>query len=498
VNGTQVLEPTAAFASARRPDVIAAAASLLLLEVGLLPVLNERHRLVPMVAALAIAAVLPIVGAASRGRVDIFELGVAVSVAYVLVLPARAVVVLLDLDFGADGGVLMASPQDERLALTVATLALVAGGIAYNSRLGPRLASRVRVPRVPLIERPPFLLAAATYALGLCGQAVVFGINTNEGVRSLIGARVLGLVSATSGFLLIGLALLTRRAMIAGRLAKLTLAAAIATSIGLSVAAQFKEGALLSLLIPLVMWSATAGRRIRWRSIALVGLLGIALFSLVTVARLATVRIGTNDPQTVLQALPDQAANYNWINGHERRFRPWMPIGDPLIATSRRLYIFDALVVAVRYTPSDIPHQHGRTLERLGAGLVPRVLWPGKPSPNVGIWFSTYYWGRYVPADVEKAPQAVSHIAELWIDFGVLGSIVGLALFGVWYRFVHAALSQRDNATAALFYTVIFATVVDVTRDIPLSYLTLVQRLVVCTLFVFGLSLLSRLRQARA
>jgi hypothetical protein len=81
-------------------------------------------------------------------------------------------------------------------------------------------------------------------------------------------------------------------------------------------------------------------------------------------------------------------------------------------------------------------------------------------------------------------PQTITHPGELYIDFGIAGVIVGLAVLGFWYRFAWEATRPRESATAALLYTLIFVTVVDVDRDLPLVYVTLVQRLATATLLI--------------
>jgi hypothetical protein len=150
------------------------------------------------------------------------------------------------------------------------------------------------------------------------------------------------------------------------------------------------------------------------------------------------------------------------------------------------------MVLALRYTPSNIPYQEGATLQNLASGLVPRVLWPGKPTIGIGYWFGVNYWRP--PSQVRVAPQAITHPGEFYIDFGVAGVIVGLALLGLFYRFIWESLRPHESATVALLYTILFLTVVVVDRDLPLVYVTLVQRLVVTGILLLVLVAAARIR----
>jgi hypothetical protein len=145
----------------------------------------------------------------------------------------------------------------------------------------------------------------------------------------------------------------------------------------------------------------------------------------------------------------------------------------------------------VIYTPKEIPFQHGATLRNLASGLVPRVLWPDKPTVGIGYWFAQSYWGT--PAGVREVPQSVTHLGELWIDFGWAGVAVGMAILGVWYRFLYSALRPRESGTGAILYVIALLTVLPVDRDFPLVYITLIQRLAFVALLFGAVALIGRL-----
>jgi trans-aconitate methyltransferase len=437
---------------------------------------------------------IPIAGAQQRGRVEVFELGVAIALVYLALFPLRAAAVLLHLDPLTNPRVLIAPDADIRLTLALAALALAAGGVAYNASLGERLGQRVRIPRIAALDRPSRWLAWPIYLIGLAAQSVVLVWNPAGGGAFVPSYRLQGLVSDATGLMVIGLCLIARRAALDagygfGKLASLIAALAIGISVG--VAGQFKETVLLVLLTPLVVWNFSRPHPITWRTVITVAVIVvIVVFPVVELSRHASTRLNTRNPVTVLAALPEQARDYDLFVGARRTGPIWSVLTDPIVVVSHRFYGFDSLVLAIRYTPSEIPFQLGGTLRGLFEGVVPRVLWPDKPNIGIGFWFAIHYWGT--PSGVLEVPQTVSQPGELWIDFGAAGVIIGLALLGVWYRFLQAVLRPSASGTHVVAFTVVFISLVDVSRDIPFAYVTLLQRLVVLAVVLGAIAFFSQ------
>lgn len=450
-----------------------------------------------LIIGSATAAMIPVVWAIACGRLDPFELGVAVALAYLVLFPVRASVVLLGWDAGTNRGTITASDPVVRDTLVAITLGLVAAGIGYIAPLGRRLGELIRIPAAQTVEQPSVALGGTLFVFGAAAQGLILAASRNPALP-LIGGRGSGLVSSSSVLMLVGLCLLTRRALLSRRRADFAwLAAAMLTGAAVGVGGQFKEVVIVSLLAPLVMAHFTVTRGLRMRWLVVTGVLAVfVIFPLVTSWRQASGLAGSENPVTVLAKLPSHYLHHDLLTGGERRLGPLDAITEPLAVTSRRLYGFDSLTLAVRYTPSQITYRRGATLEGLWTGVVPRILWPSKPTIGIGYWFAVHYWGT--PPDVKQVPQTVTHPGELYIDFGVAGIIIGMALLGLWYRFAFSALRPRETGTAAMLYTILLLTVVSVDRDLPLVYVTLLQRLVVVGLLLLALSWLARWRGARA
>jgi hypothetical protein len=439
------------------------------------------------------ACAIPIAGAARRGRIDVLELGVAIAVAYFVLFPLRALVLLLDLDPYANQGALGAPFEIKRLALAIVGLGLVAGGLAYNTPLAARIGGRARLPRVPAFEAAPMWLALVLFLAGTSSTALIALAEQEESsLARLTDGALSSVLSGTSVCMVAGLCLLTRRAVLGPKRDRILLGAALAAVLAVAVGGRFKEPAIVALLSVLVTYRFTRNGTQLGR-VVLVGLAVVfVVFPAVQATRLASVRLETNDPVTLLKGLPGQLTNYSIQGGGPRALKPWTPLTEPVASVSSRLYSFDSMTLAVWYTPEEMPYQNGRTLALLAGGLIPRVIWPEKPAVGLGMWFAEHYWGT--PLGVREVPQAIGHPAELWIDFGFLGVIVGLTVLGFGYRMAFAAARPSGSATGVLIYAVVLATVVSVDRDLPLVYVSLGQRLAVLGVIMLVLLLLARTR----
>jgi hypothetical protein len=332
--------------------------------------------------------------------------------------------------------------------------------------------------------------------VGLGAQALVLADYHWPTRLPLVEGRTSGIVSSATVFMIVGLCLLARRAALNPGASRNVFAFSVLATIGVGVVGQFKEVALVGLLAPLVMWNFTGDRRMRPSLV--VATVAIALFAIlpvVTIWRHTSTRIDSADPVEVAQELPKTAYQRDWLWDGPRPFKPWTPLTESLAIASHRLYGFDSFTLAVRFTGTEQPFQNGATLGNLAGGLVPRIVWPDKPTPGIGYWFGENYWET--PPGGTVVPQSVTHPGELWIDFGLPGVLIGLALLAIWYRFAYTALRPRESGTGALLYTIVFVTVIVVDRDLPLVYVTLVQRLAATALLLVCAAGLMRLLSTR-
>jgi hypothetical protein len=110
-------------------------------------------------------------------------------------------------------------------------------------------------------------------------------------------------------------------------------------------------------------------------------------------------------------------------------------------------------------------HYDGRTFAHLRYAFVPRVLWPEKPKIALGAWFAMEIGQAVATADGWYNNSVnMTQAGELYLNFGWIGVIPGLALFGAilaffWTRASFWELGSRNyfgSAFAAfMFWTIL-------------------------------------------
>ncbi|HTR97344.1 MAG TPA: O-antigen polymerase [Candidatus Acidoferrales bacterium] len=127
----------------------------------------------------------------------------------------------------------------------------------------------------------------------------------------------------------------------------------------------------------------------------------------------------------------------------------------PLLRVFNRAYGTDSFVLILHRTGTELPFLWGRSLLDLVTFWIPRLLWPGKPD-SFGLQFPALYmpdmrWGAmtYVTTSLP---------GELYLNFHVVGVLVGSALVGVLMRASRLLASRGPGGV--LFYAYAYLTAV--------------------------------------
>jgi Chain length determinant protein len=104
-------------------------------------------------------------------------------------------------------------------------------------------------------------------------------------------------------------------------------------------------------------------------------------------------------------------------------------------------------------TPGIVPYWKGATFYPLLFKPIPRPLWPGKPSENTGQDFGHRY--GFLSPDNGETSFNLAQLIELYVNFGVIGVLLGMFLYGAIYRasidmFVHPGMGF-GGAIAAVY-----------------------------------------------
>ena len=97
--------------------------------------------------------------------------------------------------------------------------------------------------------------------------------------------------------------------------------------------------------------------------------------------------------------------------------------------TASRASLLGQVAHVLELTPSQVPFQGGQTYTYLAITLIPRFIWPDKPSISQANQFYQVAYGLTDEKDLGKVSIAVGSMAEGYINFGWLG--VAFVMFGI-------------------------------------------------------------------
>lgn len=404
-----------------------------------------------LIASCGLALALPLVWRVALGRFDPFEPIVLFALAYGAMFVARPTAVLVNDEtrfWGID--VLPTLPKALLLAL-VGAVAFVTG---YELRLGRASAARLPTPR-PTDPRIALISALVLAGLGLVMTAVFYrATNGIEALRILFSGRSpeLGeLFRTTSTYVWNASLLLAPAALIVVGLAlgarSVRLAVVALAVLGLALARVAPMGGRI-VMLPLVggvlvLFYVMRGRRPRMRALGL-----LALVALVVSFFTLYVRDPTDD-LTFRTAI------------EELRARP-QAVLDPVTRGADAEMVL-ALSVALTVVPDELPHRWGgATIGNLLTRPVPREIWSGKPLPPESVIVSTV-WPHLYPG----LQPAFSPLLPLYWDFGLVGVVLGMAIFGIAARSLYEwfSLHRRSFAAQLIFASSLWFMVIGARND---------------------------------
>lgn len=97
-----------------------------------------------------------------------------------------------------------------------------------------------------------------------------------------------------------------------------------------------------------------------------------------------------------------------------------------------RLSLLPMAAAVVERTPNPVPYQNGKLYSYMLITLIPRFVWPEKPSFNEANQFFQVAYGLTRLRDLGNSSIAVGVLAESFINFGWTGVVVIMFLMGVF------------------------------------------------------------------
>lgn len=107
------------------------------------------------------------------------------------------------------------------------------------------------------------------------------------------------------------------------------------------------------------------------------------------------------------------------------------------------------LTEVMQMTPALVPFWRGETYRTLFWFLVPRFLYPDKPTKRVGNAFGQRY-DFLSETDVSTSFNLPHQVIEMYVNFGKKAVVIGMFLLGCFYRILTAFLDRPQGNERAL------------------------------------------------
>jgi hypothetical protein len=201
------------------------------------------------------------------------------------------------------------------------------------------------------------------------------------------------------------------------------------------------KGAFLRplVMIAIVHVLVTRKLRISW-------ILGfIVLASLIYPVSMAYRHYMMGNRLTAIQVIVNPQRAFNLIGDIAENADPKEYLQQGLNSTAARLDGLGILSVIVRDAGNRVAYQNGWTLAYIPMSYIPRLLWPGKPRFTTGK-FVTDNFGY---PGVETSTGS-TWLGELFFNLGWFAVIAGMAVLGVWFRFLQSSFLRMDSTIPAM------------------------------------------------
>ncbi len=105
----------------------------------------------------------------------------------------------------------------------------------------------------------------------------------------------------------------------------------------------------------------------------------------------------------------------------------------------------------IKYVPDDLNFQYGKTFLNLLVKPIPSAIWEGKPQ-GAGQIITKHIYPKAYSLNVTVAP---SILGELYLNFYLLGVILGFLIFGVFCKALYVFLIRNyKNKNAIMVYSI--------------------------------------------
>jgi len=210
------------------------------------------------------------------------------------------------------------------------------------------------------------------------------------------------------------------------------------------------KGAVIGVLFPIVFLYYYFKRRLPWKLIGATVIV-LALLIPINASYRDMVALGKIDTRSIASPLSGVvSATFKAFSSAQstnllRQDVDWFV---------RRFSFLHSINAIINQTPQKQPFWYGRYYWQIPALVfIPRAVWVNKPCLNYGKWFAITYLGY--PQET-RTSVAVTLVGDLYLNFGVVGVILGMFLLGLCFYFLYQKFRSSSSKVTLLVYTMIF------------------------------------------
>lgn len=180
-----------------------------------------------------------------------------------------------------------------------------------------------------------------------------------------------------------------------------------------------------------------------------------------------------------------------WV---EESFQSWQealsdPTGQEFVSYLRgsllRVSLLTQAADVYTKTPSLIPYQGANLYSFSIAGLIPRFLWPDKPSASEANQFYQVAYGISRPDNLANVSFAIGYLTEAYISFSWYGVVIVMFVLGIFFRFIVNNFFLTDSTIGQAIGIVAITSLLTVETQLGFYFVTTIQSIVVCYIFLF-------------
>jgi hypothetical protein len=119
--------------------------------------------------------------------------------------------------------------------------------------------------------------------------------------------------------------------------------------------------------------------------------------------------------------------------------------GDLARETVARFSLLEQSTNVLQMTPSVVPYQYGHLYSFMFITLIPRAVWPSKPSVNEANQFYQVTYGLTKADNLSHVAIAVGTLTESYISFGWIGVVFIMFLVGSFVAWLRETLLRVDS-----------------------------------------------------